>query len=354
MLDMRINGEEFQSMKLHSTGKGGESARAVLPMLDAALFGEGDEVLIPAFKLGTRNQLDYAFHFSYYKPGPCRDIQIDNTRAMIDADSTVDFSGFPHFTELPHIGYFATAGYPFTRHADLSRTAVVLPDRFTAGDVEVMLYLLGRMGESTGYPATHLLVTGPADEAALVDRDLLLIGTDKHPLLEKWRSHVPAVLSGPQQRVAKPAGRFDWLSGYFGASVADREAAANQKHLRGNGPLTAVMQFESPVTPKRSVVVVAAVEADHITSIIDSLSIGSVADSLHGSVALFHGGLTESLVAGRRYTVGSLPPWELIWFNFADHPILLALMSVLTVLIFAFALWRSLRAVADKRLRGDG
>ncbi|SNS82173.1 cellulose synthase subunit [Noviherbaspirillum humi] len=356
MLDMRINGEQFQSVLLRATGQGGESARVVLPMLDAALFGENTEVMIPAFKLGTRNQLDYGFAFRYYKPGPCRDVQIDNARAMIDPDSTVDFSGFRHFAELPHLGFFATAGYPFSRYADLSNTAIVLPDQIRTEDVEVMLFLLGRMGDSTGYPATHVTVVKAGDEKELLDRDLLIIGPSDHPLLRKWQKYLPAVLSGPGQRVAKPSSGYtvlDRANAWLGNDAIAPAAAAAQKHLRGNGPLAALMQFESPLARGHSVVAVTAVEQGDLAGIVDSLANDGIADTLHGSVALFHGGQTESLVAGPTYTVGSLPIWDFIWFHFADHPVLLALMSVLAVLVFAFALWRSLRLLADKRLRGE-
>lgn len=68
-------------------------------------------------------------------------------------------------------------------------------------------------------------------------------------------------------------------------------------------------------------------------------------------VVLSHGGVVENIFAGQTYMLGTLPFWTTVWFPLSGHPILLALMSVIAVLVFAFALCRTLRAVAQRRLR---
>lgn len=353
-LSMSINGERVQTVNLRSSGQGGESTHVMLPLLDAGLLGEGRELLIPAFKLGARNELGYAFEFSYLTAGVCRDTQIENVRAMIDPDSTVNFSGYPHYAEMPHLGYFATAGFPFTKYADLAQTTVVMPQAPASHDIEVMLTLLGRMGESTGYPATRVTVAGPGDQAALNDRDLLLIGAaPDQGLLERWSAHLPAIISGPNQGI-RPA---EESSAFFGKmldpGMRPAPGGKTQKHLRGDGRLAALLGFESPVTAGRSVVAVTAAAAADMEMLFDMLQDDESVKRLHGSVVLVHGGQTESLFAGRKYTLGSLPLWTMIWFPLSAHPVLLALLSVVAVLVFAFALWRSLRAVASRRLQGD-
>ncbi|MEC4719808.1 cellulose biosynthesis cyclic di-GMP-binding regulatory protein BcsB [Noviherbaspirillum sp. CPCC 100848] len=355
MLGMSINGELVQSVNLRSTGQGGESARVILPLLDGGLLGDSREMLIPAFKLGSRNQLQYAFSFSYHTAGNCRDTQIENIRAMIDSDSRIDFSGYPHYAEMPHLGYFSTAGYPFTKYADLSETVIVLPENVSATDIEVMLSLLGRMGESTGHPATYVQVTGPKDEAQFVNRDLLVIGPERQQaFLDKWRRLVPAVITGPQQKVMRPENSLSWFNNLLDDAVTDRRAAQKQKHLRGDGPLAAMLGFESPYTAGRSVVVVTSAEPGDAAQVLDTLNNDDIAKTLHGSVVLMHGGVVESIFAGKTYAVGELPIWTAIWFPLSDRPVLLAIMSVIAVLVFAFALWRSLRAVAARRLRESG
>lgn len=354
-LAMSVNGEQVQRVNLRSSGLGGDSTHVTLPLLDNSLLGEGRELLIPAFKLGARNQIQYEFNFSYLTAGACKDVQVENIQAMIDPNSTIDFSGYPHYAEMPHLGYFATAGFPFTKYADLSQTTVVLPQKPAPEEIGVMLTLLGRIGESTGYPAIHVAVASPADAALLNDRDLLLIGTlNRQPLLASWRSRMPAIISGPKRGIRKPEGSFDWLYALFGIEEGLPRDATAQKHVRGNGPLAAMLGFESPLTPKRSVVAVTAAESGDFDQLLDMLENDDATKLMHGSVVLAHGGKAESIVAGKTYTLGSLPFWTTVWFPLSEHPILLAFMSVIAVLIFAFALWRSLRAVAQRRLQETG
>ncbi|MFI4939388.1 MAG: cellulose biosynthesis cyclic di-GMP-binding regulatory protein BcsB [Burkholderiales bacterium] len=349
-LAMSINGEPVQAMNLRLSGQGAES-RLRIPLLDSGLLGDTQQLLIPAFKLGVKNQLQYTFTFGDYIAGPCRDTPIDNIVAMIDPNSEIDFSGFPHYAEMPHLGYFATSGFPFTEYADLAQTVVVLPEAVTAQDIKVMLTLMGRMGESTGYPATRVDVVGPTEQAAFTDRDMLLIGTvSSQVLLDKWSSHLPAIIAGPQRKIRKPAGVFDGFYSMLGISNDPAADPKRQTHVRGNGPLAALLGFESPITPRRSVVAVTAVDPADMMQLLDTLRSDDVTQSMHGSVVLFYGGNVESIFAGKIYKLGALPIWTTIWFALADHPFLLASMSVLVVLIFAFALWRMLKRIADRRL----
>ncbi len=62
---------------------------------------------------------------------------------------------------LPNLEIFANAGYPFTRKADLSDTAVVLPDIPSTDEIELFLTLMGHFGAQTGYPVLNVTVTNP-------------------------------------------------------------------------------------------------------------------------------------------------------------------------------------------------
>lgn len=353
-LSMSVNDELVQAVNLRASGQGGESARVVLPLLDGGLLGDSREIFIPAFKLGSRNQLQYAFAFTYFKEGNCRDTMVENTRAMIDSDSRIDFSGYPHYAEMPHLGYFATAGFPFTKYADLAQTTVVMPDQPTAHDIEIMLFTLGRMGESTGYPATRVVLASPKDEALLKDRDLLLIGpAPRQALLDKWGARLPAIINGQNRRISQPERSVNFLYDWLGFGTEPNPVVATEDHVKGPGPLAAILGFESPLTSSRSVVAITAVESSHMPQVMDVLSNEVLAKSMHGSAAFIRGDKLESIFAGNTYTLGTLPFWTAIWFPLSEHPILLAIMSVLAVLVFAFALWRSLKAFALRRLRGD-
>lgn len=350
-LSMSINDELVQSFNLRSSGQGGESARIRLPLLDDGLQGESQEVFIPAFKLGSRNQLQFNFSFAYQKEGHCRDTLVENVRAMVDADSQVDFSGYPHYAEMPHLGYFATSGFPFTKYADLSNTVAVLPESPTPADLETLFALLARLGESTGYPGTRLRVAGPGDEAALRDADLLVIGAaPRQSLLQRWSASLPAAIAGPGRRIAQPVRKVNFLYDWLGFGTAPDPAVASQAGIEGDGPLAAMLGFESPVTSGRSVVAVTAVAPEHLSLALDALEQPTLARGMYGSAVFIHPQKVESFLAGNTYVIGELPWWTALWFPLSGHPVLLACMAVLAVLILAFALWRSLRAVAAKRM----
>jgi hypothetical protein len=353
-LSMAINDELVQSFNLRPTGQGGDSTRVRLPLIDDALLGDAKEVFIPAFKLGSRNQLQFSFSFTYFKDSACRDTQVENVRAMIDADSKVDFTGFPNYAEMPHIGHFASAGFPFTKYADLSQTVAVLPDQPAAQEITALLTLLGRMGESTGYPSTRLRIAGPLDDAALKDADLLVVGVAPgQGLLTRWAKSLPAIISGQTRQISLPRRGVSFLFDWLGFETQPDPTPATRSSMESQGPLAALLGFESPLTSGRSVVVFTATTAENLGQALEALDDPGLVKNMHGSTVFLHKQKVESFLVGKTYIVGYLPFWLAIWFPLSEHPVLLALMAVLAVLIFAFALWRTLKAKAARRIREE-
>jgi hypothetical protein len=246
---------------------------------------------------------------------------------------------------MPHLGYFATLGFPFTKYADLAQTAIVMPQTPSAHDIEVMLTLLGRMGEATGYPATRVAIAGPSDESLLKDHDLLLIGTAANQgLLAKWTENLPAVITGPDRRISQPVRTVNFLYDWLGFGTEPDPRVATQEILRGNGPLAAMLGFESPLSAGRSVVAVTAVEDKDMAQVLDVLENEGIAKNMHGSAVFVRGDKVESILAGKTYTIGVLPFWVPIWYFLTEHRLLLIVLSLAAAVILAFALWRLLKA----------
>jgi cellulose synthase operon protein B len=352
-MSMGINEELVQAVNLQAAGQGGDVLRLPLSLLDGGMLGERKDMLIPPYKLNSRNQLQYAFSFTYHKDGACRDTQVENVRAMIDPDSTIDFSGFPHYAEMPHLGYFSTAGFPFTKFADLAQTAVVMPDVPGTDDVSVMLTLLGRMGESTGYPATQVSVVGPQQESALKGKDLLLIGTAPNQgLLEKWGDKLPAIISGPNRRISQPTRSVNFLYDWLGFGTAPDPDVATQEHIQGSGPLAALLGFESPLSSGRSVVAITAVDTKDMAQALDALDNEVLVKAMHGSAVFVRGDKAESVLAGDTYTLGAVPFWTKIWFPLTQHPILFAIFVFLLGVAGLIGLWRLVNALTSRRAGG--
>lgn len=346
-MNMSVNDELVQAVNLRSSEQTGGLSGLPALLMEGAMAVERKDVLVPPFKLAPRSQLQYAFSFATHRGGDCENPAVDNARAAIDADSTIDFSGFPHYVELPEINYFATLGFPFTKYADLSQTAVVMPEKPGKDDIETLLTLMGRMGESTGYPSTQVEVSGPAQLDAMKGKDLLLIGAAPNQrLLETWSDRLPAVIHGTQRHISQPARPANFLYGGFGAP---RDAsAATRERIDGAGPLATLLGFESPLSSGRSVVAVTAGEARDMAQVLDALETQSGA--MHGSAVFVRGGRTEgprtnslrveSVAVGPGYSIGVVPFWTVAWFWLIQHPALLALLTVVLGFTALVALWQ--------------
>lgn len=351
-LRVSINDELVQSLSLPPAGEAAKDGALPSDMTDK-LSGASQKLLLPAFKLAARNELQFNFTAGYPNGNNCRGSVSENVRSMIDADSQLDFTGFPHYAEMPNLNFFATSGFPFTKYADLSQTVVVMPERPTTHDIETMLFLLGRMGESTGYPATQFKVAAPNDETLLKNADLLVIGASLgQGLLAGWAEELPVSIKDNVIRVSQPKRSntlYSWLN--FEAK-SDSTVLAEQK-ISSNGTLAAMLGFESPLSSKRSVVAIVATEPQQLPQVIYALEDNRLTRDIQGSAVLVHPDKIESFLVGPTYFVGDLPLLTSVRLLLANHPILLAIMAILALLMSAFALSRALKLLADRRL-GEG
>jgi hypothetical protein len=325
----------------------------VLPLRTAAEpVAETREMFIPSHRLRSRNQLQFRFSFPLKDEAGCRAAAAGAMKAAVSPESTLDFSGFPHYARMPNLNHFATAGFPFTRFADLSQTVIVLPDKPVAPDIEVMLALAGRMGEAAGHPATHVRVVGSGDEAAMKDADLLVIGASpQQTLLAKWAESLPAALSGYAVRLSAARGSMAAVTDWIGMGAPVDTTVATQVNFEGSGPLAAVLGFESPLTSGRSVVAVTAVAPDQVMRVLDVLENGDLRKAFRGSAAFVLENKVESVLVGRTYTTGFMPPWTGAGGWAADNPVIAALVSILVLAILAIVVWILMQYVGRWRAR---
>ncbi|MDU9040532.1 cellulose biosynthesis cyclic di-GMP-binding regulatory protein BcsB [Pseudomonas corrugata] len=309
-------------------------------------------VLLPLNSVALKSRLQLRYMYDYIKEGECRDIIIDNMRGSIDPESTLDLTDYDHFMAMPNLGVFKDAGFPFTRMADLSQTAVVLPDNAGMGDASAYLSVLGRFGESTGYPATGVTVIQAAQAPAFADKDLLVMASGANqPLLTQWADRLPAAGTGQQQRfeVSDLTLRVrDWLS-------SDPEANLRKSRLAmafsGGRPNTYLTGFESPLKNGRSVVVIAGGDAVGLAQATEALSrTDQDAGAIQGSLVVIRGKTIEPLVSDEQYFVGSLSPFKYVQWLMSRHVGLTLLMTALGVLLLSGLAYLGLRSKARKRL----
>lgn len=303
---------------------------------------------IPLDRLASRSELEFKFMYDYIKEGECRDIIIDNVRGRIDPDSTLDLTRYPHFIPLPDLAVFGNSGFPYTRMADLSQTAVILSDNPPKEDVSTYLVMMGRFGESTGYPGTHVTVAYGQAGLEQSDKDLVIIASGEQAWLSDWIKHTPASLSGQNKR-------FDMSDLALKArNWITSDPRESQRPVRvdmaytSKGDSAFFAGFESPVTPGRSVVLIASGEPQGQTYAMEAL-LGKKGyeEGLQGSLIVIHDQKLSPLVAEYTYTNGALGLWRRIewtvaqyWPNLPEINRLVGWVAMLLLLILVFIGWR--------------
>ncbi|MGE0355655.1 MAG: cellulose biosynthesis cyclic di-GMP-binding regulatory protein BcsB [Burkholderiales bacterium] len=347
-LDVGINDELLKVVALRVAQREGTAAgKAPLP----EAMADATELFVPSYRLRGRNRLEFAFRFAPRAPGGCDATTAAGARAAVDPDSTIDFSGFPHYARRPELAHFVGVGLPFTKRADLSQAVLVLPEEPVAPEIEALLALAGRMGEATGHAATGLRLAGPADDAAFADADLLVIGAPpRQSLLDRWGERLPVALTGAVRRAGAPAGRAPALPAWLGFDEAP--VATGQASFVATGPIAALLEFESPVTPGRSVVALTAADPGQLRGVLDALDDPKLARAMRGAAVIVQAGKVESLLAGPAYETGYLPPWTGLGHWLLERSLVAALLAAFVLAALAFAAWRARRALARRLRRG--
>jgi hypothetical protein len=346
-LNVNVNQRFLKSIQLQSVEQLGGADSLVGKLLSDDTLPAEQHLQIPLFMLPPRSQLQMHYYYDYLKQGECRDVIIDNVRGAVDPDSTIDLSGFSHFAPMPNLASFDQAGYPFTRLADLSQTAVILPEKPTVLDYSAYLALMGRMGESSGYPATAVTVVGPDRVNAVADKDLLVIGSGgNQPLLTKWAQYMPGNVDGKDKHFNVSDLVYRMMN--WGETPPRRDAIT----LSSDGTDAMLAGFESPLTAGRSVVVVAGNKPQGLENVIAALLVAPAESrKIEGSLALVHGKQVDSLLAEETYYVGYLPPLQYAEWYFSRHVIQFLIAGLLGALLLAALLYRSLHARAKRRLK---
>ncbi len=266
---------------------------------------------VPLERLMRRSELQYRYMYDYIKEGHCRDVIIDNVRGTIDPESTIDLRGYPHFMPMPDLAAFSETGFPFTRMADLSETAVVLGSSPAMEDISTYLTLLGRFGESTGYPATAVSVALGQGGLALADKDLVIIASGDQSWLSQYDERLPAVLQEARKRFTTSDLQYksrDWITP--DPREVNRPVRAEVAYS-SDGANAIFAGFESGLQPGRSIVLIAAGDAASQMLAGQALLGGEGYEGrIQGSLVAVHGKQISPLVADQTYTVGYLDPWR--------------------------------------------
>jgi hypothetical protein len=352
-LNINVNDGFVQSLRIPavatSTFDLGRYFNQVMPDRTAAAR---HEIYVPPLLLTPRSQLRLHFYYDYPKTGECQGRVLDNVVGSIDPNSTIDLSGFPHYMALPDLAAFANGGFPFTRMADLSETAVILPNDPNSADFSLYLLEMGRMGASTGYPVTGVTVAQADQVDNLADKDLLILGSPgRQPLLQSWAKQMPFSGDGESRNFELSDVAFkvvDWWHGPHGVERLPARADLSLVSSSGDALITG---FESPLKSNRSAVALISAAGQSDADLSAALLDNDILPEIQGAMAVIHGRDVTVTSNGQAYYVGRLSPFEYMRWALSSHPLLLVLGGLLAAIIIAALFYRSLRAIAARRLR---
>ena len=350
-LAIHLNNQFMQDYPLQVKSDNGKQLLHI-PLV-SGLQDNSASLTIPALRLGVVNQLRFDFDYATTIIGGsngdrCETVTPVTNHVVVDGNSTIDFSGYRHYIQMPSLRAFANAGFPFSRLADLSQTLVLINAQPRADQVSALLNALGNIGAQTGFPALNVQITDDWSKAKTADADLLMIGDIPADLREDRRINL--LVDAAKSWVKKPVRQapLDDVT----APASDR-AVASQTTIVSDGPMAAIVGFQSPFHDQRSVVALLADSPRAYQLLNDALLDSGKRAAIYGSAAIIRESGVNSLRVGDSYFVGHLPWWERMWHALATHPALMALFAVIVVVLVALMVWRLMRLVTRRRLGNE-
>jgi len=326
-----INNEFVKSFKLDDEGIASGDGELRVPIIDTPLLS-GNNLELPAFKLGVVNQMQFQFKFS--QVGDACSLQPANSSVgAIDGASTIDLVGYDHYAQLPDLQLFSKAGYPFSRYDDLSNTLVIIDKKPSLELLTLFFTNIVKISASTGYPVYKLTLTYADQVPNDASQDMLVLGQEaSQGWLERFGDHnLQAQLLGH-----KLAGQ--------GALFSNPSAV-----LSNSGPLAALVAFQSPLNASSTVVMQTATSDKHLGMLNQRLLSPTESSEFRGFLNLVSVAGVTHYSPTQHYFVGDLSFWNQIKYHTAQHPFILVLIVLFAVLVVALAIYRWLRSNAKRK-----
>ncbi|QIA53304.1 cellulose biosynthesis cyclic di-GMP-binding regulatory protein BcsB [Pantoea agglomerans] len=340
-LAVNLNNQFIQDYPLPPKNTTGQQLLHI-PLIQGML-DKSHELLIPALRL----DFDYAnITISGNADGRCETVTPITHHVVVDDNSSIDFSGYRHYIEMPSLRAWANAGFPFSRYADLAQTLVLMPPKPDAEQVSTLLNTLGNMGAQTGYPALRVQLTDDWATAKKQDVDLLMIGAIPKDLQDDQR--IPALVDATASWLKEPVRR---ITPEVNPQSQREQAAESTTTISSRGPLATVIGFQSPFYDQRSVVALLADGTPRSWQLLnEAMGDSGKRGTMSCSTVVIRESGVNSLRVGESYYVGHLPWWERLWSLLSVHPFWLALCALFVVVLFALMTWRLMRIITRRRL----
>lgn len=262
-------------------------------------------------------------------------------------NSSIDLQDIPRFVQLPRLDLFVQAGFPFTRLADLSGTAVILPDTPSLEELSLYLGMAGRFGAQTGQAGLRVMVVPSSQVEQAREKELLVIGspTDQ-PLLARWSDQLPVRFDGAL-RPRRPSGLWGLLADIQYTPIGREYRRLSDVLFDGSQPDGILQGIVSPLNGKHNAVLLVASEQPGFETLMQAL-VNPSANDVKGSVSLLSNTRFQSFqIAGNANYVGQLS-WLESFYNWVGrnfYLIVVALIGCAIPLARWFSSWSDQQAV---------
>jgi cellulose synthase (UDP-forming) len=307
--------------------------------------------MVPTYLLFGREELQMRFDMRPLNRGECTAVPGD-IRAAVDPDSTIDLSRAWRYARLPSLGFFASAGFPFTRMADLSGTAAVLPERPNTVETSAFLDLIGTLAAHVGHPATGLSVVFPPALQTVAGQDLLLMGTlGRQPAAATLLRNSPVQVQNDRLTIAAPDALADIRALFLDQPGSDELTRASTALSSLGEGISVLVGTESPLAAGKSVVALLGATPSALSGVVGTLRDPEAAPRVQGDLVLINGGRATGYRTGATYAVGDPPWWVLPYIWLGSSPWRVAGMMMAGALLLGLPFYWLLRRRAAMRLR---
>ncbi|WP_299012968.1 cellulose biosynthesis cyclic di-GMP-binding regulatory protein BcsB [uncultured Photobacterium sp.] len=350
-----VNGQFVEAFNLSEKGRSTEDTGIRIPLMDDLSIDNNTVSHIPGFRIDSENTMKFEFSFSSSINATNYSARQSHHYAVMDADSTLDFSGFSHYIKMPNLRAFASSGYPFSRMADLSETVVVMNDTPSLPEISLMLDTLGLIGSKTGYPAFKVMMLNNLLPESLNDKDILTIGSLLSSNTDvSFPDGAKLILNETSRQLALPVNnnKLGWATWF--KSLEEDSDITGVVDVTSSGPFASMVAMESPYSSNRSLISLVASTEKDLSLIAEALNDSGKVAHMFGSVVTIQSGQVASFDVGNTFYAGQLPVVDLILFHFSFHPALLALCVLVIAFLLSVVLLRTLRQISARRLAAGG
>lgn len=334
-----------------------------LPVLDSLLATDKPEsaakIRLPAKLLHASNQLEFRFTTPSSIDASCIENGVDNktlrqVKAGITPSSWFNLESNEHFSKLPNLALFSNSGLPFTRNADLSRTAVILSDNASEAELSLYLTVMARFASITGLAPFNVSVIDSSLLEEYSDYDYLVFGdVSNSPVLESWleRSPFSSFMEGLRVRNLTLQERVFAIFNLRNPFAELQTLRSDYERLSQDASV--MFGLESPLHRGRSVLFFHAQDPNTYYGLSQSIVDPSRYKLLQGATALVTLDTITSYPGNNTYLAGNLTWLSQARVSLASNPWTPLLSLLVIAFVFSYFFMNRVEKRKQKRLNSD-